>query len=1691
LLRPLSFLVCAGVLLALSVAVWGQEGMSRPRARGAIQTARECYNRGDYAAAQLLLDQIQVSEGTLAQDEMGELADLKRRNQLALEERRNGATQLMQAEEALAKGRTDEAGALVKSLNVNRYLSAPDKERVGQLAEKLRSSAPGNANPGVKEDARTLTAKARGALKAGDLDHAEQYARQADKIGSSWPAWLQLPWSDSPARVLRDVQAARKEQADAANRQRTGEKQESSSPLTAPLRAVGSLFSRSPAPKEKEQPAPANPSADAARPDSRPGPDGSAVTVAGAVTGGPNDRVTQSTQYRPTPDATPSAAKAQAIDLVGKGFEALRKNDLATAQKCAEQARSLHARFEWWEDSPDKLMAEISRRTAAAQAPPGRDGAPPPANREPSARVQTAPEPPSRPTAPEPTDPRAMVREGFARLREGRFDEADRLSLMAAAAQGTRWGLFEDNPDTLRVAVQKARAQKDREESVRALAEARRLYDRGDYKQAKTLAYRARQLHGPYSMWDRGDRPDRLLAEIQTAEARAIREGGQPSPYRNQTAVVQQKPPGPPEPTAAAREAKQRALALVAEARSLQRQGKLIEARQKVLEARSWAMEAEKGGESYARTDDTPIRAEADLAMLCEGQIQVLLRRAEDCVSTSSPSDATAFQRAEASLNEARQLATVFKLDAGRIDAKTVWLREAQARTQGQPPQVAQKQMPLPGIPVPPAFPEMPTPAARELTGPPAPGVAAASGPSSPSPQELRRQGLEMLEKARLELTSEKLDAARRLAEHVFAGPYGLKDEARGFINSIDAEERNQKYMAANRKFDEAHDAFVRRDYNLARTVLAGLDETLLDAPRLARLREISAVREMQAGGQPVPPSGRELQPVGAADAPGRASASDMGPRPGAPPADDLGYAERYQAMSKILFDKLRVESLDEQNRAIASAKAGNYDVAIDTLRAFIVHLDGSNLSSDQLALLRRPLERRMDDYRKLKLQKEWEDKQAANLPNADARERQRVFDIQKRQDELGNMMKQYATLVREGKLDDALVLAYKMKDIDPDSPAVQAAITMGQIRRNLRNFNAIADERKDYFVDSLNDAERSGKYPTMHNPIDFDREITDRARKRQDLGNGILSDRRGERERHIEQKLGTRISLNFKDTPLSQIIDDLHQMTGVNVVADTTALEEAGVALSQLLSLKVEDMSLKSALNILLKQARLTYVIKDEALQITTEEHAKGKLKMVTYPVADLVVPVENHTLPVVADFNKLADNLWKGATGGGFNYGGPMPYVGPGAMPGAPAVSDPVSGRGYAWNPPGAQAPPLGGPNKPIPGTTIEDMLIRLITQTVEPSTWTEVGGKGTIQYFPLGLALVINQTQDIQEQIQDLLAALRRLQDLEVAIEMRLVSVSEAFFEMMRLDFDLNITNRQTRYEPQLITQQFAPPGYINAFRPNGFFSGLTPAGTFTPDLGVPINNSSFDFALPPFGGYPGTFGADGGLTLGLAFLSDIQVFMLLEAAQGDRRYNVMQAPKITVFNGQTATINVNDGQFFLTQVNVVPFGSQLVFQPVNAPVLFGVFLQVTPVVSADRRFVRLNMNPTLTNLFSATTPLVPVQIPVNDLFLDNVQSVQPRIFQTFFQQPSLSQITVATTVVIPDGGTVLLGGIKTLSEGRNEFGPPVLSKIPYVNRLFKNVGYGRETQSLMILVTARIIINEEEEQIFLGNLPPIPR
>ena len=64
--------------------------------------------------------------------------------------------------------------------------------------------------------------------------------------------------------------------------------------------------------------------------------------------------------------------------------------------------------------------------------------------------------------------------------------------------------------------------------------------------------------------------------------------------------------------------------------------------------------------------------------------------------------------------------------------------------------------------------------------------------------------------------------------------------------------------------------------------------------------------------------------------------------------------------------------------------------------------------------------------------------------------------------------------------------------------------------------------------------------------------------------------------------------------------------------------------------------------------------------------------------------------------------------------------------------------------------------------PRTTDFDFekLIKLITQTIEPDSWSEVGGRGTIRPNETTLSLVIRQTEHVHDQISDLLDQLRRL-------------------------------------------------------------------------------------------------------------------------------------------------------------------------------------------------------------------------------------------------------------------------------------------------------------------------------------------
>ena len=234
--------------------------------------------------------------------------------------------------------------------------------------------------------------------------------------------------------------------------------------------------------------------------------------------------------------------------------------------------------------------------------------------------------------------------------------------------------------------------------------------------------------------------------------------------------------------------------------------------------------------------------------------------------------------------------------------------------------------------------------------------------------------------------------------------------------------------------------------------------------------------------------------------------------------------------------------------------------------------------------------------------------------------------------------------------------------------------------------------------------------------------------------------------------------------------------------------------------------------------------------------------------------------------------------------------------------------------------------------------------------------------------------------------------------------------------------------------------------------------------------------------------GAYDAGTAAQFGVAILSDIEVFFLLEVAQGDTRSNVLTAPKVTLFNGQTASVSDLSQRPFVTGLSPVVGDFAVAHQPIIVVLGEGTTMSVQAVVSNDKRFVRLTMVPFFSRIGEVeeftfdgeTTTSSGETVLDNDGNPVNRDNAVTTTRGTTVQLPTFNFTSVSTTVSVPDGGTVLLGGIKRLAEGRSERGIPILAQLPYVSRLFKNVGIGRDTESLMMMVTPRIIIQEEEEK-----------
>ena len=73
----------------------------------------------------------------------------------------------------------------------------------------------------------------------------------------------------------------------------------------------------------------------------------------------------------------------------------------------------------------------------------------------------------------------------------------------------------------------------------------------------------------------------------------------------------------------------------------------------------------------------------------------------------------------------------------------------------------------------------------------------------------------------------------------------------------------------------------------------------------------------------------------------------------------------------------------------------------------------------------------------------------------------------------------------------------------------------------------------------------------------------------------------------------------------------------------------------------------------------------------------------------------------------------------------------------------------------------------------------------------------------------------------------------------------------------------------------------------------------------------------------------------------------------------------------------------------------------------------------------------------------------------------------------QLPELSISSAKTNAVVPDGGTVVIAGLRKLLEIEQRAETPFLAKIPILSLLFKSEGRADEKEDIIVMLRAQII------------------
>ena len=393
-----------------------------------------------------------------------------------------------------------------------------------------------------------------------------------------------------------------------------------------------------------------------------------------------------------------------------------------------------------------------------------------------------------------------------------------------------------------------------------------------------------------------------------------------------------------------------------------------------------------------------------------------------------------------------------------------------------------------------------------------------------------------------------------------------------------------------------------------------------------------------------------------------------------------LGKVDEYRAAQAGMIRAETEEGLKSARQMLAD---GNSQGAVQELKKLQENLDrapdlDAATRSDLLARVDsaiREAQRRMviDDFRKAE----------ALQRAAVASEQQRVLsEISTREQMITQLMERFTSLMEEGRYNDAeRDVIPNISQLSRDSTIAASSMWWADFARNINQMNDLVVQRNEMFNDALYQVELAhvpfpDEPPIIYPSAEVWEDITIRREKYKSVD--IV--RPGSAEENIMKELENEAKVDVIETPFSDVIRDIAKDHEITIVLDPEGLEEADVTPDQLITLNLKGISLRSVLRILLGPLHLTYVVKDEVLQITSEEKAAEQLVTKVYPVGDLVVPIRSPMMMGGMMGRGMMGGMGMGGMGmGGMGMGGMgMGGMGMGGMGGMGGMMGGMGGMG-----------------------------------------------------------------------------------------------------------------------------------------------------------------------------------------------------------------------------------------------------------------------------------------------------------------------------------------------------------------------------------------------------------------------------